>query len=147
VKGLLTLPIPPTTKAQGRVHRIRDDDEAPQQTCANGHTLPDTIPFIAADATGQLITAKGSAMPKGVYDRTKKDESANDAAPPQKRTYRKKAALVVAKPKTNGAHAVAAFGASLDLRSGAVTINAASGSLSLAPDEVLALLGFLRGPR
>lgn len=84
-------------------------------------------------------------MPKGHYERKPKDEPASDAAPPpQKRAYRKKAALVTVKPKTNGAHAVTAFGASLDLRSGAVTINAASGSLSLAPDEVLALLGFLR---
>jgi hypothetical protein len=118
VSGLLALPKPPTTKGEGRVHRIRDDEE------------------------GEAI------MPKGHYERKPKDAApipANDPAPPpQKRAYRKKAAIVAVRPKANGAHAVAAFGASLDLRSGAVTINAASGSLSLAPDEVLALLGFLR---
>lgn len=109
---------PPAIKAEGRIHRLRDDEE------------------------GDAI------MPKGHYERKPKDaapEPANDAAPlRQKRAYRKKAEVVAVKVKPNGAHALSAFGASLDLRSGAVTINAASGSLSLAPDEVLALLGFLR---
>lgn len=118
MSGLLALPKVPSVKAEGRVHRLDDDKE------------------------GEAI------MPKGHYERKPKGttpEPANDPAPTRKkRAYRKKAELVAVKPKTNGAHAVAAFGASLDLRSGAVTINAASGSLSLAPDEVMALLGFLR---
>lgn len=117
--GLMALPRAPDTKPEGRVHRLSDDEEGE------------------------------STMPRGVYDRTKKaatEQSANDAAQPrQKRAYRKKGAVVKAEPKVNGAHAVAPFGASLDLRSGAVTINASAGSLALAPDEVLALLGFLRG--
>src|SRR5690348_14305943 len=109
---------PPAMKAEGRVHRLSDDEEG--------------------EAT----------MPRGVYDRKAKTASeppANDAAQPrQKRAYRKRADVVVAKPKANGEGSKGRFDVSLDLRGGAVTINAANGSLTLAPDEVLALFGFLR---
>jgi hypothetical protein len=148
--GLLALPKLPPTKARGRVHRLDDEPEEPAEVCEKGRAKPEILPFVAVGAKGELLTTKGEAMPKGVYDRSKSkprtDESANDAAPPRQKKPRKARALaVVPKVKVNGANAVAPFGASLDLRSGAVTINASAGSLALAPDEVMALLGFLRG--
>jgi hypothetical protein len=47
----------------------------------------------------------------------------------------------VAKRALNGSKG--RFDVALDLRAGAVTINAQGGSLTLAPDEVLALFAFL----
>lgn len=88
------------------------------------------------------------AMPRGVYDRSRKGEAkpASEApAQPQKRAYKRKSAAVVPKGATSGEVGTKArFDVSLDLRAGAVTINAANGALTLAPDEVLALLSFFR---
>lgn len=85
-------------------------------------------------------------MPRGVYDRKSKEAEAPEAtAKPQKRAYKKRATAVVPeqpKPRANGA--APRFDVSLDLRGGAVTINAANGSLTLSPDEVLALFAFMR---
>lgn len=145
--SLLALPKLPGIKAKGRVHRLGDDEDGPQRVCARGYPEAEVLPFLAAGAKGELITTKGEKMPKGIYPRKPKDgETANDAAPPREKKRRKARALaVVPRAKANGAGAVAPLGASLDLRTGAVTINAQAGSLALAADEVLALFAFLRG--
>jgi hypothetical protein len=84
-------------------------------------------------------------MPKGIYQRKPKAEASNDAPPAVKKQGRKPRTLAVVPKvaKTNGNGSAARFDVSLDLRGGAVTINAARGSLTLAPDEVLALFAFI----
>lgn len=92
-------------------------------------------------------------MPKGQYDRTKAKardaaapgEPGSEPAPKKRRKQRRKAraSAVVPVPAPNGE--AKRFDVSLDLRGGAVTIHAANGSLTLAPDEVGALFGFMRG--
>ena len=113
-------------------------------------------PPLAGDAGGP--TAKESEMPRGIYPRKprepkQKAEAADnkqrqtpEAAPAQRR---KRAAPRRAKPLPVPAARPGLvarpdrFEVSLDLRAGAVTIHAQKGSLSLAPDEVLAFLAFL----
>lgn len=145
---LLHTPIPPATKAQGRVHRLEDDAE-PREHDEKGNPKPQITPFLARDAKGDLITAKGSAaMPKGIYKRKAKTDAgaeptANDGArKPQKRTQKRRAGRAVV-PAPAPSQQQNRFDVSLDLRAGAVTINAQGGSLTLAPHEVLALFAFL----
>lgn len=85
-------------------------------------------------------------MPRGVYNRKPRD-AANDAAPEAKKRGRKPRTLAVAPEvaKPNGKAPGGRFDVSVDLRKGAVTINALAGSLTLAPDEVLALFAFIAG--
>jgi hypothetical protein len=61
----------------------RDEPDDAQDTDTSGHVVPDIIPFVAADAKGEVHTAKGASMPRGVYDRTKskKRKGAEAAAP------------------------------------------------------------------
>jgi hypothetical protein len=129
----------------GRIVRLcTDDDELPE----GDGTKPTVTPFVIGDARGNLIVAREEVMPKGQYDRSKskpRGEANNDAAPAPAKATRKprSAALVpkVAKPSVNAP--AGRFDVAVDIRSGAVTINAASGSLSLLRDEVLALFAFL----
>lgn len=134
----------PVEKPSGgrRVSLLTDDDE-PQQN--DGHTP--TTPFLAGTATGDVIVSRRKRepkMPKGIYERKPKD-AANDAAPEVKKRGRKPRTLAVVPKvaKPNGAAPGGRFDVSVDLRVGAVTINAQSGSLTLAPDEVLALFAFM----
>lgn len=91
--SLMALPKLPTNKPTGRINRLRDDDEPNEQP-----TVPEVMPFIAADGKGDLITAKGDTMPKGQYDRSKskpRGAAANDAteaATPRKPKGKAKAA-------------------------------------------------------
>jgi hypothetical protein len=138
-------------KPQGRVHRCQDDEDEAQPTDAKGLPKPNIIPFVTADAEGNVLTAKGSAMPKGQYDRSKakpRKGATDEAAPPEpaKRPRKPRTIHAVAKvAATKEVSSKGRFDVSLDLRGGAVTINAAAGSLTLSPDEVLALFGFMRG--
>lgn len=131
----------PKIMAAGRVVRnLTDDDEDGEED----GTRPEVHPFVAADANGDLIVSRRKKMPKGVYDRKPKTETAAEApAKPKKRGRKPRTALVV--PKVAGAapNGSGRFDVALDLRAGAVTINAMAGSLTLAPDEVLALFAFL----
>lgn len=94
---------------------------------------------------------EGGKMPKGVYDRSKaapRRAPAEPASPmlaelpkaPKKRKARRTAIVV---PIRKGVEAAPRFEVALDLRKGAVTINAAAGSLTLAADEIAALFAFL----
>lgn len=132
----------------GRIVRLctDDDDEPPQQAA------PDKLPFIAGDAMGNprvtRIPKREDAMPKGHYDRSKskpRGEAANDAPAAPRKAVKKagSAALVPRVAKSKGDATGGRFDVSINLRGGAVTINAAGGSLTLLPDEVLALFGFL----
>jgi hypothetical protein len=130
-----------------RVRNLTDDEPDNDEP-----TQPDIPPFVAPDAKGDLRVTKlpkrEPRMPKGIYDRSKprapKDDAANDAAKPATKARKPRALAVVAKvAKAIVAPAGARFDVSVDLRGGAVTINAQAGSLTLAPDEVLALFAFL----
>lgn len=81
-------------------------------------------------------------MPKGVYDRSKTKDPAAVAEKPARKA--RKARAIVSATTAKGAPP-APFGVALDLRAGAVTITAASGTLALAPDELAALLNLFRG--
>jgi hypothetical protein len=109
-----SLGAPVVPKGRGKAVNLLsagDEPEDPQPTDLNGHVVPAIVPFIAADAKGDLITAKGGeTMPRGVYDRTKaKKRTAGDAAaaPPTDKPVRKprKAA---AKKRARAANAVPA---------------------------------------
>lgn len=139
----------PKMVAQGRVVRnLSDDDDDPP----DNPTEPQIPPFVAPDATGDLrvtrLPKREPKMPKGIYERKPRlaaEESPSAAVKEPKKRGRKARAVVVvpqaAAAKANGS--TARFDVSLDLRAGAVTINAAAGSLTLAPDELLALFAFL----
>lgn len=80
----------------GRVHRLGGDDAAPADP-----TKPEVTPFVAGDAKGDLITAKGgNEMPKGIYPRKSRageeapgaQPTSAAAAPEKKRRARKVAA-------------------------------------------------------
>lgn len=76
---------PPTIKPPGRVHRLGDDDERPSEP-----TKPEVTPFIAATATGDLITAKGEpTMPRGRKAKTITTNPAVTDEAPKKRRGRK----------------------------------------------------------
>lgn len=89
------------------------------------------------------------AMPRGVYDRTKRNETAaaNDAPTTKKPRKPRKARAGAMVPSSSPppAQLTGRFDVSLDLRGGAVTIHATNGALTLAPDEVAALFTFMRG--
>jgi hypothetical protein len=122
-----------------------DVDDLPKGMQVN---RPRIRPFLATDAVGDLRTTKEEAMPKGIYERKPRKstpEAANGGGVQPRKPCRKARAVAVvpkiAAPRVNGS--TGRFDVSLDLRGGAVTINAASGSLTLTPDEVLALFAFL----
>lgn len=124
---------------QGRIVRLLTDDE--EEGDEQDHGAP--TPFLAFAHDGEAVISRRKRepkMPKGVYERKPRGEASNDAAPTPQKRRRKARALTVVKAKGNGA---APFAVALDLRAGAVTINAANGSLTLAPDEVLALFAFI----
>jgi hypothetical protein len=87
----------------GRVVKHLHDDEEE----ATDPTKPQVIPFVAGDAKGNLITAKGEAMPKGQYVRKPK-AAANDAETPA--APKRKGGRPKGSQKANGA-AVARPGA------------------------------------
>lgn len=142
---------PPMLAAPTRSVRLltgREGDESDD----DNPTRPYIPPFLAPDAKGDLRVTKlpkrEPRMPKGIYDRKPReagDEAANDApAKPAKRGRKARALAVVPKVARNAVTgSKGRFDVSVDLRGGAVTINAQSGSLTLAPDEVLALFAFL----
>jgi hypothetical protein len=101
---------PVVPKGRGKAVNLlssRDEPEDAQETDQSGHVVPDIIPFVAADAKGEVHTAKGASMPRGVYDRTKskKRKGAEAAAPaggeekPRKAHGKSRARAAAAKPR------------------------------------------------
>ena len=148
MKSLLDLPSPVPPAVRGRVHRLEDDEEEPPKTDEKGLVKPEIVPFLTADAKGNVLTAKGSAMPKGVYQRQPKAGALAAAAPPvskppkKARKARTLPAVTTPRAPAHG-RSDGRFELAVDLRSGGITINAANGSLVLQPDEVTALFGLL----
>lgn len=113
---------PPTNREGARVVRLCEDDDE-----------------------GEAI------MPKGVYDRSTskprgEPKAANDPIPapaPKKPAKARAAAVVRHSPRPVPDAPQSRFEVALDLRKGAVTINATNGSLTLQPDEIAALFAFL----
>jgi hypothetical protein len=138
---------PKPITARGRIERrLTDDEDDPPDN------KPDIVPYLAGSATGDVIANDAAKtgrrrMPKGVYDRSKRAAAATglEAPPaPRKPGPKPRAAIAAAKVAAPSVKSVQGrFDVSLDLRQGAVTINAASGSLTLQPDEVAALFAFL----
>jgi hypothetical protein len=123
------------------VHRLRDDDERDPD---RDPTDAEELPYLVSDSMGNpRITRQRKLeppMPKGIYDRKPKEVIEGEPAKPPRKAKAKRAAIVA----TNGSgQKPAPFSVALDLRAGAVTINASAGSLTLAPDEVMALFAFI----
>lgn len=99
------------------------------------------VRLLTDDEEGEQI------MPKGIYDRSAARKPAQPvheaAAEPSKKKREGKGVRTTRVARVAPEPAKGRFEVALDLRGGAVTINAASGSLTLAPDEVSALFAFL----
>lgn len=136
-----------------------DDDDLEGDIKARDITRPQIVPFIAAGGRGETIHAKESIMPKGVYDRSKAKPRSGPtpgavaplapipaAAATKKRAKKPGSAVARARAAAPAPVGQASrFDVAVDLRVGAVTVNAKNGSLKLERDEVLALFGFMAG--
>lgn len=121
-----------------RVHRMGDDEVRPADP-----TKPLVTPFVAADAMGDLIHSKGEKpMPKGVYPRKPRGESAAESNPAPKKKARKGATPGRRKLPGSSRSAGPRFWLCED---GSVQVDLPKCSGELAPNEASALVAFIAG--